>query len=309
MVTGPFRHGYEDRMEQEQRRMFGYVIVNYKALSKEDQAQYQKYYCGLCRGLDRRFGSISRMTLNNDMTFLLILLTSLYEPEEEERKGRCLTHPLKSRPYTCSELCDYCADMTVMLAYLKCMDDRADDNSLRGKAGAAALLKPYQAVVARYPGKADRIIHCIEELTALEEKNSRDIDAAINLSAKILGEIFHFREDAWGEELRALGEGLGRFIYLMDAYDDLPSDIRKGRYNALREYREQRDFDAFCEESLTMMIAECTEVFETLPLEKNLSILRNVLYSGVWMRYWQKTGKAKAARKTNKEAEHEQESV
>ena len=39
-----------------------------------------------------------------------------------------------------------------------------------------------------------------------------------------------------------------------------------------------------------MMIAECTAVFETLPLEKHLSILRNVLYSGVWMRYRQMTG-------------------
>ena len=289
--------------------MFGYVIVNYKALSKEDQTQYQRYYCGLCRSLEHRYGNISRLTLNNDMTFLLILLSSLYEPEEEENAGRCPTHPFKRMPYIYSELCDYCADMTILLAYLKSMDDRADDNSLRGRAGAAMLLKHYRKVAALYPEKTDRIVGCIAELSAFEAEDGRNIDVPINLSAVILGEIFHYRDDAWGDELRALGEGLGRFIYLMDAYDDLPSDIRKGNYNALRGFREQSDFEAFCEESLTMMIAECTAVFETLPLERHLSILRNVLYSGVWMRYWQKTGKAKEARKANKEAKHEQKSV
>ena len=67
--------------------MFGYVTVNYKALSKEEQEQYQRYYCGLCRGLEHRYGNISRLTLNNDMTFLLILLSSLYEPAGGGARG------------------------------------------------------------------------------------------------------------------------------------------------------------------------------------------------------------------------------
>ncbi|MFH1513138.1 MAG: DUF5685 family protein [Bacillota bacterium] len=289
--------------------MFGYVTANYKALSKEDQELYRQHYCGLCRALLHRFGNLSRLTLNNDMTFLLILLSSLYEPEEDARTGRCLTHPLKARPYVCSELCGYCADMTILLAYLKCLDDRMDDKSLRGRAGAAALHKHFRAVQDIYPGKTERITGYIAEINAYEAENGGDIDVPVNLSGKLLGEVFQYRDDAWGEDLRALGEGLGRFIYLMDAYDDLPSDIRRGRYNALRSYQGQTDFNAFAEDSLLMMIAECTQVFETLPLERHLSILRNVLYSGVWMRCRQKKGKAGRAQKTNKETEHEQKSV
>lgn len=289
--------------------MFGYVTANYKALSEEDREQYRQYYCGLCRALERRYGNFSRLTLNNDMTFLLILLSSLYEPDEETKKGRCLTHPLKRRTYITSELCGYCTDMTILLSYLKCLDDRMDDSSLRGKAGAAALVKPYEKVKERYPQKVDKIAGYILEINAYEAKGGRDIDVPINLSGKLLGEVFRYRKDSWGDDLHALGEGLGRFIYLMDAYDDLPSDVKKGRYNALRNYRQQNDFETFCEDGLLMMIAECTQVFETLPLEKHLSILRNVLYSGVWMRYWQKAGNKKRARKTSKETEHEQKSV
>ena len=148
----------------------------------------------------------------------------------------------------------------------------------------------------------------MDAINALETEGCEDIDMPINLSAQMLGEVFSFREDAWEADLRALGEELGRFIYLMDAYDDLQSDIRKGRYNALRHYREQSDFEAFIEESLLLMIAECTAVFETLPLERHLLILRNVLYSGVWMRYWQKTGK-QCKKNKDKEAVHEQKSI
>jgi len=289
--------------------MFGYITADYNALTKEDQAQYQQYYCGLCRSLEHRYGNISRLTLNNDMTFLLILLSSLYEPEEKREQGRCFSHTIKRRTYVCSELSDYCADMTVLLAYQKALDDKADEANIRGSAGAAMLVKPYQRVKVLYPAKVERIENTIRELQDYEAQNSPDIDIPINLSGKILGEVFTWREDYWGEDVRLLGEALGRFIYLMDAYDDLKADMKKGNYNALREYRQQADFESFCEESLLMMIAECTAVFETMPLENHLSILRNVLYSGVWTRYRQKTGKAKCAQGDNKETENEQKSV
>ena len=288
--------------------MFGYVTANYKALSEDDQEFYRRYYCGLCRALESRHGNLSRLTLNNDMTFLLILLDSLYEPDETTGESRCIAHPLKRRAYIQSDLSAYCADMTVLLAYLKALDDRRDDGGLRSRAGTAALKKPYHKVAALYPEKVKRIAGLIEEINAYEAEGGADIDVPVNLSGTFLGEIFRYRDDAWGEDLQALGEALGRFIYLMDAYDDLTADLKKGRYNALKQYKEQEGFEDFCEDSLMMMIAECATVFETLPLEKNLTILRNVLYSGVWIRYWQKTGRCERP-ENNEETENEQKSV
>ena len=34
-----------------------------------------------------------------------------------------------------------------------------------------------------------------------------------------------------------------------------------------------------------LMIGECTDAFERLPLIENAEIMRNILYSGVWVRY------------------------
>ena len=235
------------------------------------------------------------------MTFLLILLSSLYEAEESSWARQMPDTSRKRRAYVESEICSYCADMTVLLAYYKALDDKNDDGSMRGKAGTSILKKPFQRVEARYPEKVRRIRGLLEKINAYEATDGQDIDIPVNLSGQMLGEIFRYREDAWADDLQALGEGMGRFIYLMDAYDDLADDIKKNRYNPLKHYQDQEDFETFCEDSLLMMIAECTQIFETLPLEKHLSVLRNVLYSGVWMRYWQKTGQCKHEKQGDEE--------
>ena len=104
----------------------------------------------------------------------------------------------------------------------------------------------------------------------------------------MLGELYRYQEDMWADTLQRMGEALGRFIYLMDAYDDLDKDIRRGRFNALRSYSERDDYEVFIKESLTLLIAECTDAFETLPLVQDMDILRNILYAGCWTRYQQK---------------------
>ena len=76
-----------------------------------------------------------------------------------------------------------------------------------------------------------------------------------------------------------------KFYDLMDAYDDLPADRRRRRYNPLRSLSERPDYEPFMERLLTMTIAEATGEFERLPLVKDINILRNILYSGVWCKY------------------------
>ena len=99
--------------------MFGYVTINPTELGQRAQERYHAYYCGLCRTLMKRYGNLGRMTLSYDMTFLMILLSSLYEPQETLTKGRCLPHPVRERDAVHNELSDYCADMNIALAYHK----------------------------------------------------------------------------------------------------------------------------------------------------------------------------------------------
>lgn len=265
--------------------MFGYININPEALDEQAKGRYQAFYCGLCRVLKQRHGNIGRVTLSYDMTFLLILLSSLYEPEEANGSGRCALHPVKERGYVRSEIADYVADVNIALAYHKGVDDWQDDKSAVGLAQAKLLRRQYARVERRYPEKCALIERCLREIAAIEKANDMQPDLAANLTASMLGELFVYRPDIWQVPLRKMGEELGRFIYTMDAYDDLPEDIEKRRYNPLIALHGREDFEELCKEMLTMSMAECTRAFEVLPLVQDADILRNVLYGGVWRKY------------------------
>jgi len=150
---------------------------------------------------------------------------------------------------------------------------------------AALLQKAYDRVHALYPEKCREIERCLKALSQLEKSGDASIDAVTNLSARMVGVIYRWREDLWAGALTSMGEGIGRFVYLMDAYDDLEDDLRKKRYNPLKAYHQNEDYETFVRDSLTMLIAESTEAFETLPLVQDMDILRNILYAGCWSRY------------------------
>ena len=88
------------------------------------------------------------------------------------------------------------------------------------------------------------------------------------LTGEMLGEIMCWREDEWQEELRTLGFYMGKFIYIMDAYEDYDEDRRKKEYNplvyAMRESAD--DMDTLCRLLLTSMMSECAKSFERLPI-------------------------------------------
>ena len=97
-----------------------------------------------------------------------------------------------------------------------------------------------------------------------------------------------YKKDEWEASLRKVGFFLGKFIYLMDAYDDLEKDQKKGQYNVWKFYCEARDFRQRAEQILNMMMAECCREFEKLPILLDIQILRNILYAGVFGRFDQK---------------------
>ena len=100
-------------------RMFGYVNANQKEFTKEQNEQYQSYYCGLCKELKQVAGAKGQMLLNYDMTFLTILLTGLYEPQIVKEKFVCPVHPVGKKVLRSSEATRYDAKMNVLLACQK----------------------------------------------------------------------------------------------------------------------------------------------------------------------------------------------
>lgn len=265
--------------------MFGYVMANKDALSEEERIRFGAYYCGLCRTLGHRYGTLGRLSLSYEMTFLSALLTSLYEPETVMGNERCLLHPRKKQKHLSNAYIDYAADMTIVLTYHKARDDWKDDRSLVGYSRARSLRNAYKRIESQYPRQLAQVTASLEELDKLEKAGCSALDPLVNAFGDLLGELFVYHKDMWSDTLRKLGAAMGRFIYLMDAYDDLESDRKHGRFNPLLSCCEQTDFEQRTLDNLQLLLGEGTVAFEQLPLVQDLGILRNVLYSGVWTRY------------------------
>ena len=267
--------------------MFGFVVANTDALNEAQLARYKGAYCGLCRALQQRHGDLSRLTLNYDMTFLILMLSSMYEPEEESGTDRCMAHPLHGRGWWRNRFTDYAADMNVALAWHNCMDDWNDERKVLSLAEARLLRAHYEKIYEQRQRQCDAVEACMETLRAVETSPDAAPDAAANAFGQLMGELFAVEEDSiWNPRFRAFGEALGRFVYWMDACVDLDQDRRKGCYNPLISLHGAEAVDEEEKlELLKMLIAECTAEFERLPLVRDVEILRSVLYSGVWTQY------------------------
>ena len=273
--------------------MFGYIVVNKPEMKFREFDLYQSYYCGLCKSLKDRYGKRGQMTLSYDMTFLALLLTSLYESETVSGYRRCVAHPIEKHLYRQNEFTDYAADMNLLLSYEKCLDDWNDEQKTKKRMMAALLKSKNEEVYQRYPEKIDRICACMEQIHELEKNESRNIDEVSGAFGEIMAEIFAYRQDEWEETLRRMGFFFGKFIYLMDAYEDIEADLKQGTYNPLKDIYQRDDFEEQAQQVLLMMMAECSKSYERLPIVENTEILRNILYSGVWSRYDQVKAKRK----------------
>lgn len=265
--------------------MFGYVTVNKPELKIREFDTYQSWYCGLCHVLKEKYGRIGQVTLSYDMTFLIMVLQGLYEPKEEMEERRCITHPTMKHPMRTSRFTEYGADMNILLAYHNFMDDWVDEKKLKSLTAAQMLRAKGVKVAKQYPRQNKAIVTALRKLSSYEKEKEMNIDKVSGCMGELLGELFRYEKDVFAEPLYRMGFFLGKFIYLMDAYADIETDLKKQQYNPLSASFGKDGFEEECQGMLNMMMAECAGAFEKLPILENVEILRNILYSGVWVKY------------------------
>lgn len=279
--------------------MFGYIAINKAEMKFRDFDIYHAYYCGLCKDLKERYGRSGQITLSYDMTFLIILLSGLYEPPAEDSIRNCVAHPFQKHAVRINEITQYAADMNIVLSYYKCLDDWTDEHKKKAWINSRLLHSKVKRIEKTYPEKVKFIRDTLARISACEKKNERDLDKMAGLFGEIMAEIFVWKQDIWKESLHRMGFFLGKFIYLMDAYEDIEKDAVSGNYNPFMTIKDHENFDSECQNMLMMQMAECCRAFERLPIVQDAGILRNILYSGVWAKF------ASVYNKRNKAGENE----
>ncbi|MVX62090.1 hypothetical protein GKZ28_00040 [Clostridium chromiireducens] len=283
--------------------MFGYVTPLKAEMKVKDFARFKCYYCGLCCHIKNEFGNLPRMALNYDMTFLGLLLDALIPEELEVSKYRCSLHPTEKKAVIVNnKALSYAAAMNISLFYYKLLDDVNDDKNIKSKF-FSILLSPYKRKFSSSVINInDKIMESLNKLSTLEStKSFTSIDEICDPFSDLVGIIlrdypFELINDS--PELRNtlynLGYSIGKWIYLIDALDDLKSDMEKGKFNPI-DFLYNKDaliYDKFIglikskiEFTILNCGYSCKENLERLKLRRNEDILYNIIELGLMDKY------------------------
>lgn len=265
--------------------MFGYTTVNKPEMKFKEYDLYHSYYCGLCSVLKKKFGLTGEFTLSYDGAFLCSLLCDLYDAQDEISERRCAVHPGVKHVIRTNVITDYAADMNALMAMFKCQDDWHDDKKISGRILSGLLNGKTKSLRDKYADKIVVITKAIDDMNEIEKSGKPDPEGMAFLFGKCMSEVYAYKNDEWEKYLRVFGDRLGRVVYLMDAYEDVYSDMKKGRYNPYSDVYERPDFEGLAREMITVHLEEACVAFEKLPLIENVDFLRNILYSGIWIRF------------------------
>ncbi|MDD4566157.1 MAG: DUF5685 family protein [Eubacteriales bacterium] len=285
--------------------MLGYVKPDRPELKIKEFELYSGYYCGICKSIARRYGQLPRLVLNYDSVFLAILIAGMNPDSEHIKFERCIIHASKKRTivYDSKEI-DYAADILLLLAYYKLKDDYQDEKSKIAALGTVLLQGTFNRLLKTIPEKCDYVKEQLNILSHLEAEKCPSIDRSAEPFAKLMEEVFDYTD--WNEYIdkeakaeaedrskifRRIGYHIGKWIYLIDAYDDINEDIKKNTFNPLiiqfkySEKETEVEFKARIKErverNLILYLAEIAKCCSQLKFEKNQGLIENIIYFGL----------------------------
>ena len=201
--------------------MFGYVKPVHNELLVKEYEFYRAAYCGICRAMKKHTGGLSSISLSYDSVFLcMVRMLFLKDSDFAVRRGRCIVHPIKSRPMLCENpAIEYTARAFAILAYYKALDDISDEGV--GKKIAVGCARPVLkrgARKARQPDISAVIAEKLSAITALEKSRCKSVDEGAILFGELLGCVFSHGLSASDRLVTyQCGFHLGKFIYAIDS--------------------------------------------------------------------------------------------
>lgn len=266
--------------------MFGYVRTASEELKVKELTRYRAYYCGVCRGMSR-YTFIGRAFLSYDLAFYALLTDP--EAKTDIRIKRCKWN-LKKKPYACGEALDYAAALNLLLSFGKLQDDIADGQ--KSRAVILALFKRAHRNACRNAPMAAKIIdNGLAELSRLENAGCSRLDEIAHQFADICGRLAAEAPLINTDELRRvvyqIAYNTARWVYIIDAYDDMDSDKKRGNYNPIAAESARRGITAeeiphWIQETLFQSLYCASRACALLPQSSNTSIINNIIDYGMY---------------------------
>ncbi len=265
--------------------MFGYVRPCQSELKCRDFDLYRATYCGLCRCMRQRYGMVAPMLLNYDFTFLALLL---WDAEDSPAlcTGRCHGNLLRKKTMCQpSEALDIAADHSIILSYWKVRDGVADKGfwpSLGYRALSILLRPSYRKAAKLRPDFDSTVRRCLAELSELEKNQCQSIDRTADTFARILqGAAPSTQNQNQDRALEELLYHVGRWIYLVDAQDDLSEDKISGSYNPIALRFGGEGDDTSMELTLNHSLNLARSALHLGDFGCRQPLLENILYLGL----------------------------
>lgn len=274
--------------------MFGYILPDKPELKIKEFELFRAYYCGVCKSMGRSFGPIARFALNYEAVFLGLLLSAVNKEKSAMKKEGCIGNPFKKKwVIKDNKYVDLAADINVLLTYYKLIDNWQDEKHLASFGAKQLFRRGYKKAAARSTNTDAVIKAALAKQHKLELEKCSSIDAAAEPTASMIRDILLIGcKDADTEVQRSmewLGYNIGKWIYTIDAYDDIEKDIKNGSYNPLLlqyDYKQQpvaefkNAIKQDIERALIFTLSQAASTIELLDMNHK-GIIENIVYMGM----------------------------
>lgn len=264
--------------------MFGYIKPMISELKVREYELYKSMYCGLCRAMGKHICQSQRFTLSYDIVFLALVRTALTNEKIHIEKRRCAVHPIKKKnSASVPNTLRYCSQAAAILTYYNLKDD-IEDKSSAPKIKYKLMLPHAKRFIKKANDKEleQKIKMHLNELADCEKANS-SLDKSADCFAKLLGKVFchNIYDIDIARYAYETGYHIGRWIYIIDASDDISEDRKNGAYNPLKRY-DDIPYDML-KISATLELSQAKASIDSADIKNNAlkAIIDNIITLGM----------------------------
>lgn len=269
--------------------MFGYLDIEKDKLEDGQRGLWQTFMCGLCFSTKKLYGDYPRMFISNDVNFFNVLFHSVMNIDVAVDNRRCFSHPIKKRTVLQkTDLTEKLSVANVLLTYWNIYDDTVDGGSVKKKLALKSFRKTYNKAKKDNPELDEILAKRYGELRELEQGNCTSIDRVAHAFAQLAQDFATLVLGEYAtEHVQTLAYNLGKWIYLVDALDDVAKDIKRHNYNPFVACYGARSIDELAVKydelnfEMFAVLNRIAQSYNDLNLTKYTCILNNVLFESI----------------------------